>query len=129
VLIIRADAVFQKPPGLSRMLETGMSRLPSGEGKRAARESRLSQLLQAKTGRRSEQLSREQLALFATELGITLPETEDSADDHDQDPPAGAAPSEDLRKIGEEVSERYEYLPAQMKVIEDTCLPTPARAP
>ena len=112
--------------------------------------------MQAKTGRRSEQLSREQLALFATELGITLPETEDSADDHDQDPPAGAAPSDsstsrgrkplprhlkreriehdlpeqekrcadcnqDLRKIGEEVSERYEYLPAQMKVIEDAC--------
>ena len=81
--------------------------------------------------------------MFATELGITLPETEDSADDHDQDPPAGAAPSDpstsqgrkplprhlkreriehdlpeqekrcadcnqDLRKIGEEVSERYE---------------------
>jgi transposase len=116
----------------------------------------LRQLLQAKTGRRSEQLSREQLALFATELGITLPETEDSADDHEQDPPAGAAPSDsstsrgrkplprhlkreriehdlpeqekrcadcnqDLRKIGEEVSERYEYLPAQMKVIEDAC--------
>jgi transposase len=117
----------------------------------------LRQLLQAKTGRRSEQLSREQLALFATELGITLPETEDSADDHDQDPPAraprarirvpprGRKPlprhlkreriehdlpeqekrcadcNQDLRKIGDEVSERYEYLPAQMKVIEDAC--------
>lgn len=28
---------------------------------------------------------------------------------------------QNLRKIGEEVSERYEYLPAQMKVIEDAC--------
>src|SRR5262249_7938638 len=28
---------------------------------------------------------------------------------------------EDLRRIGEEVSERYEYIPAQMKVIEDVC--------
>jgi len=28
---------------------------------------------------------------------------------------------EDLRRIGEEVSERYEYIPAQMKVIEDAC--------
>jgi transposase len=28
---------------------------------------------------------------------------------------------QDLRKIGEEVSERYEYIPAQMKVIEDPC--------
>jgi hypothetical protein len=60
----------------------------------------LRQLLQAKTGRRSEQLSREQLALFATELGITLPETEDSADDHDQDPPAGAAPSDSSTSRG-----------------------------
>ncbi len=54
----------------------------------------LRQLLQAKTGRKSEQLSREQLALFATELGITLPEPEESIDDHDQDPPAGDAPSD-----------------------------------
>src|SRR5277367_46109 len=29
---------------------------------------------------------------------------------------------QDLRRIGEEVSERYEYLPAQMLVIEDACL-------
>jgi hypothetical protein len=64
----------------------------------------LRQLLQAKTGRRSEQLSREQLALFATELGITLPETEDSADDHDQDPPRGR------RALG------FEYLPGTKAV-------------
>lgn len=115
----------------------------------------LRQLLQAKTGRKSEQLSREQLALFAQEVGISLPEPEDSAEDHDQEPPAnpssgtGAARGrkplpkhlkreriehdlpetekhctqchQDRRKIGEEVSERYEYLPAQMKVIEDVC--------
>ena len=29
---------------------------------------------------------------------------------------------QDLRRIGEETSERYEYIPAQMKVIEDACL-------
>ena len=40
-----------------------------------------------------------------------LPEQEKHCADCDQD----------LRKIGEEVSERYEYLPAQMKVIEDAC--------
>ena len=34
----------------------------------------LRQLLQAKTGRKSEQLSREQLALFAAEAGMRLPE-------------------------------------------------------
>jgi transposase len=28
---------------------------------------------------------------------------------------------QDLRRIGEEVSERYEYIPAQMKVIEGDC--------
>lgn len=115
----------------------------------------LRQLLQAKTGRKSEQLSREQLALFAAELGMALPEAEES-EDPDDEPPAGASTSgsgkprgrkplprhlkreriehdlpdqekhcascdQDLRRIGEEVSERYEYLPAQMKVIEDAC--------
>jgi transposase len=115
----------------------------------------LRQLLQAKTGSKSEQLSREQLALFAAELGMGLPEAEES-DDHDDEPPAGASASgsgkprgrkplpphlkreriehdlqeqekhcavcdQDLRRTGEEVSERYEYLPAQMKVIEDAC--------
>ena len=115
----------------------------------------LRQLLQAKTGRRSEQLSREQLALFAAELGMTVAETEDSEDHQDEPPtststsgsgkPRGRKPlprhlkreriehdlpesekhcahcDQTLRKIGEEVSERYEYIPAQMKVIEDAC--------
>ena len=115
----------------------------------------LRQLLQAKTGRKSEQLSREQLALFAAELGMSLPEAEES-EDRDEEPPANASTSgsgkprgrkplpqhlkrervehdlpepekhcaqcdQDLRRIGEEISERYEYLPAQMKVIEDAC--------
>ena len=30
-------------------------------------------------------------------------------------------PRRDLRRIGEGVSERYEYVPAQMMVIEDAC--------
>jgi transposase len=115
----------------------------------------LRQLLEAKTGRKSEQLSREQLALFAAELGVDLSETEES-DDHEEEPPASASGcvsgkprgrrplprhlkreriehdlpeaekhcqhcDQDLRRIGEEVSEHYEYLPAQMKVIEDAC--------
>jgi transposase len=29
--------------------------------------------------------------------------------------------SQDLRLIGEETSERYEYIPAQLLVIEDVC--------
>jgi len=118
----------------------------------------LRQLLEAKTGRKSEQLSREQLALFAAELGISAPASEGSDDSDPEDPPpnisaSGAAPGkprgrkplprhlkrervehdlpdnekhcaqcdQDLRRIGEELSERYEYVPAQMKVIEDAC--------
>jgi zinc-finger binding domain of transposase IS66/Transposase C of IS166 homeodomain len=117
----------------------------------------LRQLLQAKTGRKSEQLSREQLALFAAELGMASPEPEESHNDQDEDPrasptgdsrgkPRGRKPlprhlkreriehdlpeaekhctgcDQELRRIGEEVSERYQYIPAQMKVIEDACL-------
>jgi transposase len=115
----------------------------------------LRQLLQAKTGRKSEQLSREQLALFAAEAGLVILELEPAEQDEESDdPPPGAtgenkprgrkplprhwkreriehdlAESEkhclhcaqDLRRIGEEISERYEYIPAQMKVIEDAC--------
>lgn len=115
----------------------------------------LRQLLQAKTGRRSEQISREQLALFAAEPGLDVPE-QNEPNDHDEEPPAsasgkgGAKPhgrkalprhlkreriehdlaetekhcaqcDQDLRRIGEEVSERYDYIPAQMKIIEDIC--------
>jgi transposase len=115
----------------------------------------LRQLLQAKTGRKSEQLSREQLALFAQEVGLAVPESEEHDDEPDGDPPLrptgessqrrGRKPlprhlkreriehdlpesekhcaecDQDLRRIGEEVSERYEYIPAQMKVVEDAC--------
>jgi transposase len=120
----------------------------------------LRQLLAAKSGSRSEQLSADQLRLFAQELGAEFPETgeqakkeEDSNDDpplsgssnHEERKPRGRRrlPShlkrervvhdlaeadkhcvtchQDLRRIGEEVSERYEYIPAQMLVIEDVC--------
>jgi transposase len=117
----------------------------------------LRQLLAAKTGRKSEQLSPEQFALFAAEAGIPQEElSEKQEDEDDQDPsaptggssgrtPHGRRPlaphlkrqriehdlaenekhchacAQDLRPIGEESSERYEYLPAQMLVIEDVC--------
>lgn len=116
----------------------------------------LRQLLTAKSGTRSEQLSADQLRLFAQDLGLPEPPAEE--DHKDQDPPAppaqpdvtsrnprGRRPlpghlkrerivhdvpeqdkhcstcQQDLRRIGEEVSERYEYIPAQMLVIEDAC--------
>jgi transposase len=119
----------------------------------------LQQLLTARSGARSEQLSVDQLRLFAQEIGIELaastPPAEQEKDSHDDPPRAGSGggdgktggrrplPShlkrervvhdlaeqdkhcsechEDLRRIGEEVSERYEYLPAQLLVIEDAC--------
>jgi transposase len=119
----------------------------------------LRQLLAARSGVRSEQISADQLALFAHELGIdsatTAAEQESKDEDRGPDPPAGNASGEKkprgrqalprhlkreriihdlaeadkhcsdcqqtLRRIGEEVSERYEYIPAQMLVIEDAC--------
>jgi transposase len=118
----------------------------------------LRQLMAAKTGTRSEQLSADQLRLFAQELGADFPQStaadkEDSDDPPDADGTGGrdegkrrgrrplpshlerqrvvydlaeeqkhcAACDQDLRHIGEEVSERYEYVPAQMLVIEDAC--------
>jgi transposase len=133
----------------------------------------LRQLLMAKTGPRTEQLSRDQLALFGLGAGVAEESRQDGADegadegaddgaDDGGDPPAGEAGTgsgparaprgggrkplsphlkrerivhdlpeaekrcgccgEDLRHIGEETSEHYEYIPAQMKVVEDACL-------
>lgn len=50
----------------------------------------LRQLLEAKIGRKSEQLSREQLTLFAAELGMNVPESDESTEGKDDDPPPGA---------------------------------------
>ncbi len=122
-------------------------------------EALLRELLDAKRSRKSEQLSADQLALFAAawQARQAAPETkpEDSDDDDPNAAPGGAsAPKkrsggrqalprhlkrerivhdlgeeekhcaachQDLRPIGEESSERYEYVPAQLTVIEDVC--------
>ena len=119
----------------------------------------LRQLLAAKSGTRSEQISADQLRLFAQELGISAAiEEKDKGGEHkNPDLPAAtgsggdekksrgrqalprhlkrerivhdlaesekhcAACGQDLRHVGEEVSERYEYIPAQMMVLEDAC--------
>ena len=125
----------------------------------------LRQLLAAKSGTHSEQLSADQLRLFAQELGQApcapgaAAEAEEDSRDHDL-PPGSSTPgsssgeraesrprgrralpphlkrervvhdltetekhcascNQDLRPIGEETSERYEYIPAQLLVIED----------
>lgn len=126
-------------------------------------QSLLRELLEAQRNRKSEQLSKEQLALFEAAWQARSGDAEAAAgeddDDLDGDAGAGAKPNEtpnqkrggrqalarhlkrerivhdlaeaekhcagcgkDLRLIAEETSERYEYIPASMKVIQDVCL-------
>ena len=117
------------------------------------------QLIAARSGTRSEQLSADQLRLFVQELGIQASEEskpEEKPDNDSGNPPSassgdgGGKPrgrqalpkhlkrerivhdlaeadkqctscQQPLRHIGEEVSERYEYIPARMLVVEDAC--------
>jgi transposase len=119
----------------------------------------LRQLLEARSGTRSEQLSADQLHLFTQELDAAGAQPEAQQDEDDARPGSGASSSEDkdesrprgrrplpphlkreriehdltaeekhcagcnqdLRPIGEETSERYEFIPAQLLVIEDVC--------
>jgi transposase len=120
----------------------------------------LRELLDSKRSRKSEQLSADQLALFAELLQARQAQAEspEKGDDSDDDAGGGAsgdtAPKKrgggrqalpkhlqrerivhdlaeeekhcatcqkDLRPIGEETSERYEYIPAQLKVVEEVC--------
>ena len=126
-------------------------------------QSLLRELLEAQRNRKSEQLSKEQLALFEVAWQARSASAESAAgedgDDPDCDAGAGPKPDEapnqkrggrqalaghlkrerivhdlaetdkhcdgcgkDLRLIAEETSERYEYIPASMKVIQDVCL-------
>ena len=122
-------------------------------------ETLLRELLDARRNRKSEQLSVDQLALFATAWQARQAEAEptgpnDSDDDDPNANPGAGEPApkkrtggrqplarhlkrerivhdlaeeekhcstcqQDLRPIGEESSERYEYIPAQLTVIED----------
>lgn len=110
----------------------------------------LRELLDAQRNRKSEQLSKEQLALFAA---LWKPNDEPEEEDAEQEPDKPEEPQakkrsgrqplakdlirerivhdlpeaekhcgccgKDLRLIAEETSERYEYIPASVKVIED----------
>src|SRR5450432_1228994 len=139
-----------------------IAQLDTEKARRIKTENLLRQLLAARSGRRSEQISDEQLALFEAELiaqGVNVEDLSKGADagngPGDKDPPAAqgntgtnprgrrALPAhlkrerivhdldeaekhcnackQDLREFGEETSERYEYIPAQLIVIEDVC--------
>jgi transposase/DNA-binding phage protein len=145
---------------LRRMVRDLIRQLDSEQARRIKTENLLRQLLAAKSGRRSEQISEEQLALFEAELkaqGVNIEElskgNDTGPDDDDSTPSQGnteakphgrrALPShlrrerivhdlaeaekycercaQALRPFGEETSERYEYIPAQLIVIEDAC--------
>jgi transposase len=118
----------------------------------------LRELLEAQRSRKSEQLTKEQLALFEAAWKAQNPESQNDEDDDDDTDgaPQGGPPQQtkrggrqalarhvtrerivhdlaeaekhcagcgkDLRLIEEESSERYEYIPASFKVIEDVRL-------
>ena len=133
-------------------------------------QSLLRELLEAQRNRKSEQLSKEQLALFETAWQARNPEGENPTnkgdDDLDGDAGTGQEPNQpsnrkrggrqplarhltrerivhdladsekhchgcgkDLRLIAEETSERYDYIPASVRVIQDVCRSTLATAP
>ena len=138
-----------------------LAQLDRESTERSKIEGLLRELLDAKRNRKSEQLTVDQLALFAAAWQARQGEAEgvSTTDDSDDDDPSHSGSSDatpkkrsggrqplprhlkrerivhdlaeeekhcavcqqDLRPIGEESSERYEYIPAQMTVIEDVC--------
>jgi transposase len=149
----------QDPSVLQHMVLDLIAQLDREFAERNKIEALLRELLDAKRNRKSEQLSEDQLALFAAAWQARQAEAEAAAksDDSDDDNVAGASGSapkkrtggrqplprhlkrerivhdlensekhcatchQDLRPIGEESSQRYEYIPAQLTVIEDVC--------
>jgi transposase len=148
------------PTVLQQMILDLMAQLDREFTERNKIESLLRELLDARRNRKSEQLSADQLALFAA-VWQARQEAEavsqpDGSDDDDDATAGGAGSSprkrtggrqplprhlkrerivhdlaeedkhcdachQDLRPIGEESSERYEYIPAQLTVVEDVC--------
>jgi transposase len=151
----------EDPKVLRQMVLDLMAQLDREFTERNKIEALLRELLDAKRSRKSEQLSADQLALFAAAWQARQAEAEpakpDASDDDDPNANPGAgdpAPKkraggrqslprhlkrerivhdlaeeekhcsdcqQALRPIGEESSERYEYIPAQLTVIEDIC--------
>jgi len=138
-----------------------MTQLDREHSERSKVETLLRELLDARRNRKSEQLSADQLALFAALWEARQKERESAPqdDDDDQKPACGAGSAarqhktgggrqalprhlkrermvhdlaegekhcgqcaQDRRRIGEETSERYEYVPASLMVIEEVCL-------
>ena len=149
----------EDPKVLQQMVLDLMAQLDRQFSERNKIEALLRELLDARRNRKSEQLTADQLALFAAALQARQsaeekPAESKDSDDDDATPGAGnPAPQkragrqplprhlrrerivhdlaeeekhctscqQDLRPIGEESSERYEYIPAQLTVIEEVC--------
>jgi transposase len=152
----------EDPKVLQQMVLDLMTQLDREFTERSKIETLLRELLDAKRNRKSEQLSPDQLALFAAlwqerqakaEAAAKLDEPGDDDDDAAGDAGGPSAKRrtggrrplprhlkrerivhdlteaekhcrgcrQDLRPIGEETSERYEYIPAQLTVVEDVC--------
>jgi transposase len=149
----------EDPKALQRMVLDLMAQLDREAAERSKIESLLRELLDAKRSRKSEQLSADQLALFAAAWQAREDKAEapkpDAEDDDDIASGGAAAPppkrtggrqalprhlkrerivhdlpeaekhcaacDQDMRPIGEDTSERYEYVPAQVTVVEDVC--------
>jgi transposase len=149
----------EDPKTLQQLVLDLMAQLDREFSERSKIESLLRELLDARRNRKSEQLSADQLALFAAAWQARQTEDANVSDDQDDDdatPGSGQAvpkkktggrqplprhlkrerivhdlPDEEkhcsgcaqnLRLIGEETSERYEYIPASVVVIEEACL-------
>jgi hypothetical protein len=154
---------------LRRMVLDLIAQLDAEQARRIKTENLLRQLLAARGGKRSEQITEEQLALFEAESEGSGRECGRFVEGHRQRSrrqrsarigrqqhgakPRGRSPlpahlkrerivhdlaetkkhcaacDQEMRAFGEETSERYEYVPAQLIVTEDVCKSTPASAP
>jgi transposase len=149
----------EDPRVLQQMVLDLMAQLDREFTARNKIEALLRELLDARSKRKSEQLSADQLALFAElwqarQAGKEAAAPPDDSDDDDTAAGGVSSPNkrtggrqslprhlkrerivhdledsekrcavcqQELRLIGEESSERYEYIPAQLMVIEDVC--------
>ena len=161
-MAIDIEHLPEDPKILQKMVQDLTAQLDRESAERHKVETILRELLEARRNRKSEQLSADQLALFAAiweasqKTEATKPDEEPK--DQDNDPKPGldsskkkqkngggrqslsphlkrerivhdlqdmekhcAVCAQDLWPIGEESSERYEYIPAQVIVVEDVC--------
>ncbi|HUJ80875.1 MAG TPA: IS66 family transposase zinc-finger binding domain-containing protein, partial [Candidatus Acidoferrales bacterium] len=161
-MAIDIEHLPEDPKILQKMVQDLTAQLDRESTERLKVETILRELLDARRNRKGEQLSADQLALFAAIWeDRQKKESERSEDPKDQDndpkPESDSSPkkkqkngggrqplsphlkrerivhdlqdpekhcavcAQDLRPIGEESSERYEYIPAQVIVVEDVC--------